>query len=245
MGSKKKEELNVILIRISMNKLMRIYRSRILSSVLFCLMMFFSFSQTSKTKSISADSAFRYIQFSGVVLSNNDSLKPVPLTSVIIKGTRRGAISDYFGFFTLVAQPGDVIQFIALGFKEAEYKIPDTLRSVSYSIIQTLFRDTFELNEVTIYPWPTKEEFKREFLNLRLPDDDYVRAEKNMQAEDMRILIKGLSNDPSLSYRNLQNYQQTKLYNNGQMPVSNLLNPIAWAKFIQNWKAGVYSKKKK
>lgn len=205
----------------------------------------YSFAQISKVKSSSRDSLNTYIQFSGVVLNNNDSLKPVPLTSVIIKDTRRGAISDYFGFFTLVAQPGDVIQFIALGFKEAEYKIPDTLRSISYSIIQTLFRDTFELKEVTIYPWPTKEEFKREFLNLRLPDDDYVRAEKNMQAEDIRILMKGLGSDPSLSYRNLQNYQQTKLYNNGQMPVSNLLNPIAWAKFIQNWKAGVYTKKKK
>ena len=199
-----------------------------------------------KTNSTSSkDSAFPYIQFSGVVLSNNDSLKPVPLTSVLIKGTRRGAISDYYGFFTLVAQPGDVIQFISLGFKEAEFQIPDTLKSISYSIIQTLFRDTFQLNEVTIYPWPTKEEFKREFLNLRLPDDDYVRAEKNMQAEDMRILMKGLGSDPSLSYRNLQNFQQTKLYQNGQMPVSNLLNPVAWAKFIQNWKSGVYAKKKK
>ena len=159
-------------------------------------------------------------------------------------GVQTCALPIYFGFFTLVAQPGDVIQFISLGFKDAEFRIPDTLSSISYSIIQTLFRDTIELKEVTIYPWPTKEEFKREFLNLRLPDDDYVRAEKNMKAEDMRILIKGLSNDPSLSYRNLQNYQQTKLYHNGQMPVSNLLNPVAWAKFIQNWKAGVYAKKK-
>ena len=211
--------------------------------LIFIFSFIYSFSQTAK-KNTGRDSLNTYIQFSGVVLSNNDSLKPVPLTSVIINGTRRGAISDYFGFFTLVAQPGDVIQFISLGFKDAEFRIPDTLSSISYSIIQTLFRDTIELKEVTIYPWPTKEEFKREFLNLRLPDDDYVRAEKNMKAEDMRILIKGLSNDPSLSYRNLQNYQQTKLYHNGQMPVSNLLNPVAWAKFIQNWKAGVYAKKK-
>ncbi|MFN5183795.1 MAG: carboxypeptidase-like regulatory domain-containing protein [Bacteroidota bacterium] len=198
-----------------------------------------------KISSMKKDSLPEYIQFSGVILSSNDSLKPIPLTSVIIKGTKRGAISDYFGFFTLVAQPGDVIQFVSLGYKEAQYKIPDTLRSISYSIIQTLFKDTFNLNEVTIYPWPTKEEFKREFLNLKLPEDDYIRAEKNMQAEEMRVLMKGLSNDPNISYKYLQNYQQTKLYNTGQMPVSNLLNPIAWAKFIQNWKSGVYSNKKK
>jgi hypothetical protein len=178
-----------------------------------------------------------------VVLSNSDSLKPVPLTSVIIKGTRRGAISDYFGFFTLVAQPGDVIQFISLGYKEAEYKIPDTLSSISYSIIQTLFRDTINLKEVTVYPWPSKEDFKREFLNLKLPDDDIVRAERNMQAEDMRLLMKGLSNDPNITgMYALQNYQ-TKLYHNGQMPTSNLLNPIAWAKFIQAWKAGKFKNK--
>jgi hypothetical protein len=196
-------------------------------------------------KTTSKKDTTQYLQFSGVILSANDSLKPVPLTSVIIKGTRRGAISDYFGFFTLVAQPGDVIQFISLGYKDAEFKIPDTLSSISYSIIQTLFRDTISLKEVAVYPWPTKEEFKREFLNMKLPDDDYVRAERNMQAEDMRIIMKGLSADPNLTYANLQNFQQTKLYHNGQMPVSNLLNPIAWAKFIQNWKAGVYSNKSK
>ena len=201
-------------------------------------------AQVNKIKT-AKDSVPEYIQFSGVVLSSNDSLKPIPLTSVIIKGTKRGAVSDFFGFFTLVAQPGDVIQFISLGYKESDFKIPDTLKSISYSIIQTLFKDTFNLNEVTIYPWPTKEEFKREFLNLKLPDDDYTRAEKNMQAEEMRVLMKGLSNDPNIAYKYLQNYQQTKLYNSGQMPVSNLLNPIAWAKFIQNWKAGVYSNKKK
>jgi hypothetical protein len=219
---------------------------RSLLAAVFICSWFCSFSQVKAkplaTKTEKKDTT-KYVQFSGVILSYNDSLKPVALTSVLIKGTHRGAISDYFGFFTLVAKPGDVIQFISLGYKDAEYKIPDSLKSVSYSIIQTLFRDTIQLKELVVYPWPSKEDFKREFLNLKLPEDDYVRAEKNMQAEDMKILMKGLGADPSLTYTNLQNYQQTKLYHNGQMPVSNLLNPLAWAKFIQAWKAGKYKKK--
>lgn len=191
------------------------------------------------------DTLNKYIQFSGVVLSNSDSLKPIPLTSVLIKNSRYGAISDYFGFFTLVAKPGDIIEFISIGFKDAQYKIPDTLSAISYSIIQTLFRDTIQLNTVNVFPWPSREDFKREFLNLNLPDDDIVRAERNMQAEDMRLLIKGLGADAQLSFTNLQNIQQTQLYHHNQMPTSNILNPVAWAKFIQAWRAGKFKKQKK
>ena len=55
-----------------------------------------------------------------------------------------------------------------------------------------------------------------------------TRAEKNMRAEDMRLMMKGLGADAQLSYTNLQSIQQTQLYHNGMMPTSNLLNPVAW-----------------
>ena len=52
--------------------------------LIFIFSFIYSFSQTAK-KNTGRDSLNTYIQFSGVVLSNNDSLKPIPLTSVIIK----------------------------------------------------------------------------------------------------------------------------------------------------------------
>ena len=42
------------------------------------------------------------VQFSGVVVTN-DSLQPIPYTSVIIKHAYRGTLTDYYGFFSFVA----------------------------------------------------------------------------------------------------------------------------------------------
>jgi hypothetical protein len=47
-----------------------------------------------------------------------------------------------------------------------------------------------------------------------------------------------LDADPSLAYGALTKQQNTKIYTNGQLPQNNLLNPYAWSKLIQDWKAG-------
>jgi hypothetical protein len=37
---------------------------------------------------------------------------------------------------------------------------------------------------------------------------------------------------------------QTRLYQQGGMPTVNLMNPIAWAQFLQAWRNGTYKKKR-
>ena len=183
------------------------------------------------------------IQFSGIVVEG-DSLKPVPFTSIIVKNTSRGTISDYFGYFSFVAQSSDTIVFSAIGYNSSRYIIPDTLTSNKYSLIQVLRTDTIYLKETVVYPWPTKEQFKSAFLALQLPEDDMARAEKNMARADMKERMNGISMDGSMNYRSTMQQYQSKLYYAGQMPPNNLLNPIAWAKFIQAWKNGDFKSKK-
>jgi hypothetical protein len=36
----------------------------------------------------------------------------------------------------------------------------------------------------------------------------------------------------------VMNQQNTRLYTMGQSPVNNLMNPFAWASFLQKWRAG-------
>lgn len=179
----------------------------------------------------------RYVQFSGVVVES-DSLKGLPFTSIVIRSSKHGTISDYYGFFTLVAKPGDVIEFVSVGYRDAVYKIPDTLQATNYSIIQVLRRDTVLLKEIAVYPWPTKEQFKDAFLNLRVPNSDLDRAQQNLAAEEMRELVKGLATDSYGNYRQTMQQQYTRLYYIGQYPPNNLLNPVAWAQFIKSWREG-------
>ncbi len=195
-----------------------------------------------QTKVAWQDGSDKLIQFSGVVVEG-DSLRPVPFASVMVKKSNRGTISDYFGYFSFVAQLGDTIEFSAIGFTSASYIIPDTLSNNKYSLIQVLRTDTIHLNLTEVYPWPSKEQFKAAFLALQLPDDDIVRATKNMERSDMKQRMAGMAVDASINYKYTMQQYQSKLYYAGQLPPNNLLNPIAWAKFIQAWKRGDFKKK--
>ncbi|MEO6882539.1 MAG: carboxypeptidase-like regulatory domain-containing protein [Bacteroidia bacterium] len=177
------------------------------------------------------------IQFSGVAV-DHDSLKPIPFVSIMIKHSNRGTISDYFGYFSFVAETNDTIEFNALGYRKINYIISDTLLTDKYSLIQVLKKDTFNLKETLIYPWPTKEQFEAAFLNLNTPNDDLERAKKNMALAQKKELRYGSKMDAGANYANYMENQDSKLYSTGQYPVISLLNPLAWAKFIEAWKSG-------
>ncbi|MFM1876950.1 MAG: hypothetical protein RL266_2687 [Bacteroidota bacterium] len=205
-------------------------------SVLQC--GFFAGSAQAQTKNDSL------IQFSGVLLTR-DSLEAVPFATVMIKGSNRGTISDYFGYYSFVAERGDTIQFSYVGFKDALFVIPDSLNRKNYSLIQMMDVDTIILQEAVIYPWPTKEQFRQAFLDLRLPEDDKQLAMRNLDRAEMKERMENMQADGSESYKIALQTQANQLYYAGQLPPNNLLNPIAWAKFIKAWKDGTFKKKKK
>lgn len=182
----------------------------------------------------------RLIQFSGVVVGS-DSLGSIPYASIMIKNSYRGTISDFYGYFSLVAKASDTIVFNSIGYQATEYVIPDTLTSNRYSMIQMLRRDTVELKEVEVFPWPTKEQFKQAFLNAQLPDDDMARAMKNLDPKTMSMLSNNLPMGSTGNSRYTMNNFQTRLYQSGSFPSYNILNPMAWAKFIQAWKNGDFN----
>jgi len=182
------------------------------------------------------------VQFSGMVVTG-DSLFPVPYVNIKIKQTYRGTTSDSYGFFSLVARKGDVVQFSAIGFKKGEYRIPDTLSSNRYSMIQMLTNDTILLRETVIYPWPSKEQFRQAFVWNEIPDDDLTIAQKNLDKMEMRERARAMPMDGSMNYRNYMQQQVGKLYYKGQIQPMNIFNPFAWAEFIQAWKRGDFKKK--
>jgi hypothetical protein len=189
-----------------------------------------------------AKSQVRLVQFSGVVVSA-DSLYPIPFTSIMVHNSARGTVSDYYGFFTFVAYEQDTIEFSAIGYRKVKFIIPDSLEDGRYSLIQVLKRDTIALPTIDIYPWPTREQFKTSFLNLDLPDNDLIRAQKNLDPAGLPKNAGGA--DPYMSYKYSMNQQQSKLYYAGQAQQISLLNPLAWAKFIDAWRSGAFKNKDK
>jgi hypothetical protein len=182
------------------------------------------------------------VQFSGMIVAS-DSLEAVPYVNIRIKGLNRGTTSDFYGFFSLVARKGDVIQFSAVGFKKGEYRIPDTLRSNRYSLVHIMTNDTILLKETVIYPWPTKEQFRHAFVWNKIPDDDLTIAQRNLDKMEMRERARAMPMDGSMNYRNYMDNQVSKLYYRGQAQPITVFNPFAWAEFIKAWKRGDFKRK--
>ena len=183
------------------------------------------------------------VQFSGVVVAG-DNLQPIPFTNIIIRNTRRGTISDVYGFFSFVARESDTIVFSSVGFKKAEFVIPDSLGDNRYSLIQMMQNDTILLRETVIYPWPSKEDFRDAFLALQLPTDDMERARFNLEQKYLRELSDNMAMDGTENYRFAMQQQQAQLYYAGQAPPINILNPVAWSQFIKSWRNGDFKRKK-
>ena len=184
------------------------------------------------------------VQFSGAVVTS-DSLRPVPFAHIIDHNTSFGTISDYYGYFSFVANKGDTITFSAVGFKKAHFVIPDTMHNNRYTMFQVMTSDTVYLAETVIYPWPTKEQFKEAFLALEIPDDDYEIARKNLERYELYVRAQAIPMDGSQNYRNYIDQTVIKLYYAGQTQPISLLNPFAWAQFIQAWQDGKFKRKDK
>lgn len=182
------------------------------------------------------------VQLYGVVMTA-DSLQALPAVSVVIKGTGRGTMTNDDGVFSIVVLKNDEIEFTSIGFKPKTIKIPNKLESNQYSVIQLMVNDTAYLPATVLKPRPTRAQFERDFLTTRFPDDKYEIARQNTDIAKRRILAMSLPADG----REATNYQlrqvSRKAYYAGQTPPINLLNPFAWAEFIDAWKRGDFKRK--
>ena len=130
---------------------------------------------------ISAQEKNNLVQFSGMVLDGSDeSLVPVPYTNIVVKDKSRGTYSDFNGFFSIVVEKGDIIVFSAIGYETVEYYIPEDLKDDRYSIVQLMTQDTYNLPETVIFPWPSREHFKLEFLAMDVTPELQERAVRNL-----------------------------------------------------------------
>ena len=167
-----------------------------------------------------------------------------PLPAEFVEGRGRGTITSNDGVFSIAVLKGDRITFSSVGFKNSTIKIPVNLPENQYSVIQLLVNDTAYLPATVLRPRPTREQFERDFLNNRTPDDAYEIARKNTEEAQRRILLNSLPADG----REAVNYQirqsANKYYYAGQIPPMNILNPAAWMDFIQAWKRGDFKRKK-
>ncbi len=175
----------------------------------------------------------KLIQFSGIVI-HADSLEPLPFVNIInISRNYKGTYTDMRGFFSLVVSVGDTIQISSLGYKKQELVIPNDLVNNTLSAIFKLKMDAIDLPMIYIFPYATIEQFKQAFIKLRLPDDDLMIAQKNLDASLMMALSSAMTWDGTQNTRYYFQQQSEKLYWRGQERYNPLLDVVKINQFMR------------
>ncbi|HEV7334181.1 MAG TPA: carboxypeptidase-like regulatory domain-containing protein [Flavisolibacter sp.] len=182
------------------------------------------------------------VQLYGIVMTA-DSLVGIPAVSVSIRGSNRGTVSNNQGVFSIVALKGDVVEFTHVSFKPKTVVIPRNIEGNQYNVVQLLVEDTVYLPATIIRPKPSPEQFARDFVTMKVPDDDIEIARQNNSAAKRRILMESTPSDgagaTAMQFRNVAN----RAVYQGQTPPMNIFNPAAWSEFIKSWKRGDYKRK--
>jgi hypothetical protein len=106
-----------------------------------------------------------------------------------------------------------------------------------------MVNDTVYLPATVIRPRISREQFERDFINTRVPDDQLEVARKNNDATVRRFLMATLPADGREAGTRYMRQASSKLYYSGQVAPMQILNPAAWAEFIKAWKRGDFRKK--
>ena len=182
------------------------------------------------------------VQLYGVVMTA-DSLAGIPGASVMVRAQNRGTITSDKGVFSIVVLKGDEVEFTSIGYKPITAKIPTDLKGNQHSIIQLMVNDTVYLPATIIKPRISRQQFDRDFVNTKIPDDDIAIARANNDEAKRRMLMASLPADGREASSQYMRQSARKLYYSGQVAPQNIFNPFAWNEFIKAWKRGDYKKK--
>jgi hypothetical protein len=196
--------------------------------------------------SVMGQGQIKSIVFTGRIVGGKGA-QPLARTYIFIPKAGRGTLADESGFFALPVFPGDSVIFSYLGFQKQFHVIPRRISDDSYSAIIMLKEDVKTLAEVKVYPYSTEDEFKKAFIDLKLPDEqdrEALARSTNKEYLLQMMAITPMSAASNYSYfMNEQMYGREGYANKNAMTSMSLFNPFAWASFINGVRKGDLKKK--
>lgn len=178
----------------------------------------------------------KLVQFSGIIV-HRDSNIVVPYVTITNETVDKKSayVANYKGYFSFVAHEGDTLSFSAVGFGKQSLTIPTNLPDDKYTVLVKMKQEIVSLPMVRVYPWASEDEFKKEFLTMKIADDDLAIAKKNVSNSSIVSLAQTLPRDgqelQSMNFRNSHINMMNRNIN--QRYANPLLNPFAWGAFIQ------------
>ncbi|WP_428328086.1 hypothetical protein [Mucilaginibacter sp.] len=176
------------------------------------------------------------VQFSGIVHNADSTGVIVPYVSIINSTNQNQVnISNYKGYFSFVAHEQDTIRFSSVGYASISIVIPANITSKSYTLQVMLKPQIINLPVFHVFPWATTEEFRKDFISMKIADDDLELAKKNLSRASIQTLERNLARDGG-EMNGFQDFHNGVL--NSHSITNPLLNPFNWGSLIRQISEG-------
>jgi len=180
----------------------------------------------------------RFFQVSGFITDEDSN--PISNAGVVSMKLKRGAISERSGIYSITSTPGDTILFKALGFKKKFLVLPAAFEGRFLNADIILSTDTIPIAGVDILPWKNYSEFIRDMTDPVPVPPEIENMNDNLASIYAQVAnTTGVRITPEAGYKYASEQNFSGMSTRGQLPVNNLLNPFAWAKFINGVKNGL------
>jgi len=204
-----------------------------LIAILFLFASAAAFAQVQpKQQSLASAQDKPLVQFSGIIHNADSAAAIVPYVSITNAASKKTVyISNYQGYFSFVAHQQDTLRFSCIGYAPSIVIIPSDAAMKSYTVQIMLHPQVINLPTFHVFPWATTDEFKKDFLAMKIADDDLEIAKKNLNKATAAALRSSLARDgqeiQDATYQNMNNEIM-----NSHSTINPLLNPLAWGSFI-------------
>ncbi len=204
-----------------MIKRKKLFKIRYISGIICIFLVFEKItSQENNLKSLS-----------GIVKNTYNEL--LPDVTIKIKNKDKSNKTDFRGLYSIVAVKGDSVIFSHPGYTNSRICLPDTIKCTFCSYDIVMIPDTIVIEAVSLFPWKTYNEFKQAFLSYVPPRNREIEnAVHNIALVQTYALLYN-EPDPERNFNDVMKLQVDRAANYGMVPSISLLNPFAWAKFIQ------------
>ena len=171
------------------------------------------------------------VQFSGIIHNADSARVIVPYVSIVNASLPAEAgQSNYKGYFSFVVHEQDTIKFSCVGYAPVSVIIPANVVTGSCTIEVMLKPLIANLPVFKVFPWATTEEFTKDFLTMKIADDDLAIARKNLSDASIAALERTLPRDGG-EMNTFQDFHNAQV--NAHSTVNPLLNPFNWGNLIK------------
>jgi hypothetical protein len=176
------------------------------------------------------------VQFSGITHNADSTHAIVPYVNVTNVTTHKQVYTaNYEGYFSFVAHEQDTIRFSSVGYLPVTIVIPANVSNKSLVMNINLKPQIINLPVFRVFPWATTDEFRKDFLSMKIADDDLEIARKNLSAASIHAL------EQTQPRGGAEAFSAQEMHNdivNSHSITNPLFNPFAWGSLIREIAAG-------